>query len=237
MITRLRNAVIYASLGVMGLLSPPQSVAIEVGDVKIVDHPDRWTERRREYSLITNGKSDQRFYFAANELRAMDGHFFWSLRIVLANADQWAPEVRSNEYLEAIYSCVDQFAHDFPDANVASVWIEFTDDSKLWAEIRKSLVSVLEEKRGPATEFPAEATETVVRLLNTSPYMHEIASSVARRLNRESTAVHLASDGIALDEQSHGKPWNSLLKTPHLGIAMSSISVTIGLKPLDKPVR
>jgi hypothetical protein len=215
----------------------PESFAIEVKDPRIVAHPNRIIEIRREYPLAANGRTDERFYFAANKIHPAHESPFWSLRVVLSNADRWAPGVSAAENVETIYTCIDRFSRDIPDANVRTVWIEITDDSPIWSEIKRKLVDICGRQEGRATVVPAEATEAVVHSFRTSPYMREIATSIAKRLNRKFTSIQLGSEGLLLEEQIRGKSWKTVVQTPHVGISMQSLSVTFGFEPLGNPIR
>lgn len=197
--------------------------ASEVQETEVVSRSDGVWHR---YAIIVGSKPDERFQFSAQ--MQSEGH--WELYFRPSDTFDWAAELPSKEYTEAIYECVDRFVTDFPNAPVWSVHMCVTQDSRNWQDIRKRLTAFLSKQTDPAVRFPGVTHAMAVFALRSSPEYNEISRHLSARLKRK---VHITTIDMPRLVMRHtarddfARTWPDIVKLPDLSIDFSSLSFSI----------
>lgn len=199
------------------------ALALEVQEAEVIERSDGIWHR---YAVITEGKPDERFQFAAQK----QNEYHWELYFRPSDTFDWAAELPDKEYTEAIYQCVDRFVTDFPHAPVWSVHMCITQDSKNWQVIRKKLAAFLSKQTDPPVRFPGITRAIVVFALRSSPEYTTISRHLSKRLKRNVDFMSTDMPRPVMRETSRedsARTWSDIVKLPDLSIDFSSLAFSI----------
>lgn len=211
------------------LLIVTHAFAIEVQDAVVAGEG---VGMSRTYAFTTDGKPDDRFEFIADK-RAEN---FWGLSILPSDISDWSGKLSFREYTDVIYRCVDRFLADVPNAEVLTVDMCLTHDSKTWQMIRKGTVSNIKDRPGFAIGFSGADQYEGDWALMVSPEIKQICQHLAKRLKWKFKYSLLDMDYLIMreDPKESRRTWQDIAKLPDLSLDMKSLKFTLAFDPLGK---